>query len=98
MSVSFKTVIFNCCASGWRLYIGQNSAEVNASVKHWNLINITMNYILIFLFKKNLKNSWLVSTVCLVSEYLLSFNGFMPLPANNHHENSLDAGMALKSE
>ncbi len=39
MLVSFKTVIFNWCASGWRLYIGQNSAKVNASVKHWNLIN-----------------------------------------------------------
>ncbi len=52
MLVSFKTVIFNCCASGWRLYIGQNSAKVNASVKHWNLINITKNCTLISLFKK----------------------------------------------
>ncbi len=97
MLVSFKTVIFNWCASGWRLYIGQNSAKVNASVKHWNLINITKNCTLISLFKKK-KPSWLVSTVCLVSEYILSFNGFMPFPANNHHENSLDAGMVLKSE
>lgn len=77
--VSFKTVIINCFASGWRLYLGQNSAEVNASVKHWNLINITLYYHILILLYFALKTK----LACLYSMFWISleFQCFLFLPA-----------------